>query len=224
MQMLPDGKGSIGTGSTSAPRPIRWSRRGRARGSEFLKSLPGVRIGRGDVVEVDNQMGIGHPGIFAGGDMIGGARTMTAAVGHGKKAARNIDAWLRGEVFDKPPKHAVVEFETLNLPMFLDAERRRQSELPVEQRRGFGSGCRPLNRRRAMKPAVFFAAATLRMRQSLRVPSEQAIICSAKGRFYRYDYDLCTVCASATSSALQCDQINLGPAGTMAGAPCPGCR
>ena len=29
--------------------------------------------------------------------MIGGARTMTAAVGHGKKAARNIDAWLRGE-------------------------------------------------------------------------------------------------------------------------------
>ena len=63
---------------------------------EFLKPLPGIRIGRGDVVEVDEQMGTGHPGIFAGGDMIGGARTMTAAVGHGKKAARNIDAWLRG--------------------------------------------------------------------------------------------------------------------------------
>jgi len=41
-------------------------------------------------------------GIFAGGDMIGGARTMTAAVGHGKKAARNIDAWLRGGVYEKP--------------------------------------------------------------------------------------------------------------------------
>ena len=35
--------------------------------------------------------------------MIGGARTMTAAVGHGKKAARRIDAWLRGGTYHKPP-------------------------------------------------------------------------------------------------------------------------
>jgi len=102
---------------------------------EFLKALPGIRIGRGDVVEVDNQMGIGQVGIFADGDMIGGARTMTTAVGHGKKAARDIDAWLRGAVFDKPPKHAVVPFEALNLPLFLDAERRQQGEIPVDKRR-----------------------------------------------------------------------------------------
>jgi hypothetical protein len=37
--------------------------------------------------------------------MIGGARTMTAAVGYGKKAARYIDAWLRGGVYEKPPQH-----------------------------------------------------------------------------------------------------------------------
>jgi NADPH-dependent glutamate synthase beta subunit-like oxidoreductase len=61
---------------------------------EFLKKVPDVRIGRGNVVEVDGQMRASD-GIFAGGDMIGGPRTMTAAVGHGKKAARNIDAWLR---------------------------------------------------------------------------------------------------------------------------------
>ena len=73
---------------------------------EFLKTLSGVKIGRGDVVEVDAHMSTGHPGVFAGGDMIGGARTMTAAVGHGKKAARNIDAWLRGEVYAPEPKHA----------------------------------------------------------------------------------------------------------------------
>ena len=39
----------------------------------------------------------GHAGIFAGGDMVPSERTVTVGVGHGKKAARHIDAWLRGE-------------------------------------------------------------------------------------------------------------------------------
>ena len=34
--------------------------------------------------------------------MVPAERTVTAAVGHGKKAARNIDAWLRGATYDKP--------------------------------------------------------------------------------------------------------------------------
>ena len=38
----------------------------------------------------------GHEGIFAGGDMVPAERTVTVGVGHGKQAARNIDAWLRG--------------------------------------------------------------------------------------------------------------------------------
>ena len=39
----------------------------------------------------------GCPGVFAGGDMVPAERTVTVGVGHGKKAARNIDAWLRGD-------------------------------------------------------------------------------------------------------------------------------
>ena len=38
----------------------------------------------------------GCPGVFAGGDMVPSERTVTVGVGHGKKAARHIDAWLRG--------------------------------------------------------------------------------------------------------------------------------
>ena len=34
--------------------------------------------------------------MFAGGDMVPSERTVTVGVGHGKKAARHIDAWLRG--------------------------------------------------------------------------------------------------------------------------------
>jgi formate dehydrogenase beta subunit len=164
---------------------------------EFLKALPGIRIGRGDVIEVDNQMGIGHPGIFAGGDMIGGARTMPVAVGHGKKAARNIDAWLRGEVFDKPPKHAVVQFETLNLPVFLDAERRQQGEIPAEQRKGFEEVVAGLSESEARYEAsrCLSCGNCFECDNCYASCPEQAIIKLGKGHFYRYDYDLCTGCA-----------------------------
>ena len=37
----------------------------------------------------------GCPGVFAGGDMVPSERTVTVGVGHGKRAAREIDAWLR---------------------------------------------------------------------------------------------------------------------------------
>ena len=50
----------------------------------------------------------GHPGIFAGGDMVPSERTVTVAVGHGKQAARHIDAWLRGGAYRSPAKHPVV--------------------------------------------------------------------------------------------------------------------
>jgi hypothetical protein len=38
------------------------------------------------------------PGVFAGGDIVRGAATVILAMGDGKKAAQNIDAYLRGEV------------------------------------------------------------------------------------------------------------------------------
>ena len=46
--------------------------------------------------KVGPNMMTGHPGVFAGGDMVPAERTVTVGVGHGKKAARNIDGWLRG--------------------------------------------------------------------------------------------------------------------------------
>ena len=109
-------------------------------------------------------------GIFAGGDMIGGARTMTAAVGHGKKAARNIDAFLRGAVYQKPAPHPPVPYEQLNLAVFLDAERRQQAELPVAQRTGFDEIVSGLSEREARyeADAVPLLRQLFRVRQLLR--------------------------------------------------------
>ena len=37
--------------------------------------------------------------------MVPAERTVTVGVGHGKRAAREIDAWLRGAELERPPKH-----------------------------------------------------------------------------------------------------------------------
>ena len=68
----------------------------------LVEGVPGLDVEDG-VVSVDSRMMTGCAGIFAGGDMVPAERTVTVAVGHGKQAARNIDAWLRGTEHAPPP-------------------------------------------------------------------------------------------------------------------------
>ena len=79
----------------------------------LLDGVPGLRIEDG-VVRVGPDMMTGAPGIFAGGDMVPSERTVTVAVGHGKQAARHIDAWLRGEIWAPPPRNEIATFDKLN--------------------------------------------------------------------------------------------------------------
>ena len=81
--------------------------------TRVLESVGDLQVERG-VVKVGADMMTHHPGIFAGGDMVDGDRTVTVAVGHGKKAARAIDAWLRGEPYLAPAKTELATFERLN--------------------------------------------------------------------------------------------------------------
>ncbi len=60
----------------------------------LLDGVPGISIADG-VVRVGPDLMTGHPGIFAGGDMVPAERTVTVGIGHGKRAAHSIDAWLR---------------------------------------------------------------------------------------------------------------------------------
>jgi formate dehydrogenase (NADP+) beta subunit len=94
MEMAPDRSGCVGTGQFEKLKADSLVLAvGQHSDVEFLRTVPSIQIGLGDVIEGDASMGTGHPGIFAGGGLIGGARTMTTAVGHEKKAARNIDAF-----------------------------------------------------------------------------------------------------------------------------------
>ncbi len=89
---------------------------------------------RDGVVEVDEHMMTGHQGLFAGGDMVPSDRTMTSAIGHGKKAARHIDAWLRDETYAAPPKHDLAAFENLNPWYYADAPKTIQPVLTLIRR------------------------------------------------------------------------------------------
>ncbi len=53
--------------------------------------------------------------------MVPSERTVTIAVGHGKKAARHIDAFLSGGQYAKSPKHDIVGFEKLHIWYDTDA-------------------------------------------------------------------------------------------------------
>lgn len=97
--------------------------------SEWLKSVPGLKFLRDGSIEIDDQMMTGHPGLFAGGDMVPADRTVTTAVGHGKKAARNIDAYLLGAEYRPAAKPPIANFENLNTWYYTEAPKSIQPEL-----------------------------------------------------------------------------------------------
>src|SRR5450830_2057936 len=94
----------------------------------LLEGVPGFEVTDG-VVKVDEHMMTGYPGIFAGGDMVPSERTVTVGVGHGKKAARHIDAWLRGEQYMPAPKHEAATFNYLNPWYYADAPKTVRPQL-----------------------------------------------------------------------------------------------
>jgi len=100
-----------------------------------LDGVPGVTFS-GGTVDVDRDLMTGHPGIFAGGDMVPSERTVTVAVGHGKKAARAIDAWLRGTEPDAPQRPALAAYDTLNTWYYADAPAAVRPKLEAARRTG----------------------------------------------------------------------------------------
>jgi len=100
----------------------------------LLDGVPGLALNDG-VVQVDPAtMMTGHPGLFAGGDMVPAERNVTVAVGHGKKAARHIDAWLRGTQIAPAAKHAPAGFERMNPWYYSDAPQTVRPQLDIARR------------------------------------------------------------------------------------------
>jgi len=99
----------------------------------LLQGVPGLVVKDG-VVQVGPNMMTGAPGIFAGGDMVPSERTVTVAVGHGKKAARHIDAWLRGQDYVPAAKHEIATPDMLNTWYYGEAPKTLRPVLETARR------------------------------------------------------------------------------------------
>jgi 2-oxoacid:acceptor oxidoreductase delta subunit (pyruvate/2-ketoisovalerate family) len=100
----------------------------------LLEGVPGIEVEDG-VVRVGPDLQTGYAGIFAGGDMVPAERTVTSGVGHGKRAARSIDAWLRGRARETPAEQPLAGFERLNTWYYSDAPRTLRPLLELARRR-----------------------------------------------------------------------------------------
>jgi len=169
---------------------------------------------------VDDQFMTGQRGVFAGGDMVGGARTMTTAVGMGKHAARSIDAYLNGACYERPPKHSPISIEMLDLPVYLEAQRHAQPELPLAARSSFAEVVQGLSEDAARNEAgrCLSCGNCFECDNCFAACPEQAITRLGLGRGYRVELDLCTGC-SICSEQCPCHAIEMQPDSQPAAAP-----
>jgi 2-oxoacid:acceptor oxidoreductase delta subunit (pyruvate/2-ketoisovalerate family) len=163
----------------------------------LLEGVPGLQVTDG-VVEVGPTMMTGCPGIFAGGDMVPAERSVTVGIGHGKRAARNIDAWLRHVESERPPKHAIASFETLNTWYYADAPRSEQPRLELVRRQttfeevvqGLDESNALYEARRCMSCGNCFSCDNC-----YGVCPDNAVLkLGAPGELYEIDYDFCKGC------------------------------
>jgi NADPH-dependent glutamate synthase beta subunit-like oxidoreductase len=167
--------------------------------SGFLRKIPGMRFEH-DVVKVDPRtLMTDVPGIFAGGDAVPSERTVTVGVGHGKRAARQIDAWLANRPVVEPLKHPVATFDTLNVWYFGDNMRTTQPELaPTARVTDFDEIVGGLTDEQAHVEAgrCLSCGNCFECDGCLGACPEDAVIKLGKGRRYRFDYEKCTGCAT----------------------------
>ncbi|HXW24760.1 MAG TPA: NAD(P)-binding protein [Xanthobacteraceae bacterium] len=166
--------------------------------SAFLRAVPGIEFKPDGTVIVGPDMMTGHQGIFAGGDMVPSERTVTVAVGHGKLAARHIDAWLGGRTYQAPGRAPLVDFAMLNLPVFSDANPSAQRMLVGSERtEGFAEVVAGLAEPQARREAqrCLSCGTCFECDNCYGACPEGAIIKLGPGLRYRYDYKKCTGCA-----------------------------
>lgn len=99
----------------------------------LVDTVPGIEVDDG-VIQVGPDLMTGHPGIFAGGDMIPAERTATTAIGHGKQAARHIDTWLRDTIYEPPQRPELATFDKLNTWYYTDTAATARPRLGAARR------------------------------------------------------------------------------------------
>jgi NADPH-dependent glutamate synthase beta subunit-like oxidoreductase len=189
----------------------------------LLDGVPGITISDG-VVQVGSDLMTGHPGIFAGGDMVPAERTVTVGIGHGKKAARGIDAWLRqnhagngaevaGAVHEAAAQPRLAEFDRLNTWYYSDAPATVRPQLDAARRistfdevtGGLEESTALFEARRCLSCGNCFECDNC-----YGVCPDNAIIKLGPGQRYQIDLDYCKGCGICAAEC-PCGAIDMVP-------------
>jgi 2-oxoacid:acceptor oxidoreductase delta subunit (pyruvate/2-ketoisovalerate family) len=181
----------------------------------LLDAEQGIVVSDG-VVQVGSDLMTGHPGIFAGGDMVPGDRTVTVAVGHGKRAARCIDAWLRGGRYQPAVRHQLAAPDLLNTWYYADAPATVRPQLEVARRistfdevvGGLDSSTALFEARRCLSCGNCFECDNC-----FGVCPDNAVIKLGPGQRYQIDLDYCKGCGICAAEC-PCGAIEMVPEST----------
>jgi NADPH-dependent glutamate synthase beta subunit-like oxidoreductase len=178
----------------------------------LLKGVPGLVI-RDGVVQVGPNMMTGYLGIFAGGDMVPSERTVTVAVGHGKKAARHIDAWLRGGHYVAPSKHELASFDKLNTWYYSDAPKTVRPTLDTVRRQStFDEVVGSLDETNALYEArrCLSCGNCFECDNCYGVCPDNAVIKLGPGNRFEFNFDYCKGCGLCEAEC-PCGAIQMVP-------------
>ena len=162
----------------------------------LLDGVPGLTLNDG-VVAVGPNMMTGHRGIFAGGDMVPSERTVTVGIGHGKKAARHVDAWLRGVQYEPAVKHEVATFDKLNTWYYTDAPKTVRPMLDLVRRTStFDEVVHGLDETNALYEArrCLSCGNCFECDNCYGVCPDNAVIKLGPGNRFKFNYDFCKGC------------------------------
>lgn len=180
---------------------------------DLVTGVPGLVIDDG-VVQVDpTTLMTGYPGLFAGGDMVPSQRTVTVGIGHGKKAARAIDAYLRGGVYEPAPKHPLAQISAINSWYYADAPQQVRERLEGARRaqtfdevvQGLSADNALFEARRCMSCGNCFECDNC-----FGVCPDNAVIKLAPGQRYAFNYDYCKGCGICVEEC-PCGAIEMVP-------------
>ena len=162
----------------------------------FLSALPDLKVEKGSVV-VDERMMTSVPGIFAGGDVVPGDRNVTVAIGHGKRAAKAMDAWLRGEMPGEKAPADPATFEKLNTWYYADAPQKIRPQLDIVRRQTtFEEVLEGLTEENALFEArrCMSCGNCFECDNCYGVCPDNAVVKLGPGRKFRFNYDYCKGC------------------------------
>jgi 2-oxoacid:acceptor oxidoreductase delta subunit (pyruvate/2-ketoisovalerate family) len=178
----------------------------------LLASLPEIGIERGTVT-VDPDLMSAVPGVFAGGDIVAGEHTVTTAIGHGTRAARAVDAYLRGVTPARPVVREPASAERLNPWYYSDAPASVAPVLDAARRvdtfdevvGGLSAATALFEARRCLSCGSCFECDNC-----YSVCPDNAIVKLGAGQGFRIDLDYCKGCGLCAAEC-PCGAIDMVP-------------